>query len=101
MLKGYCGTVVRVDLTREEIRYEEIDEDVARKYIGGIGIAAKILWDETIRETDPFSPENPLILMTGPLAGSPVPKSGRSIFAGISPLTGIYGQAHSGGSLAD
>ena len=101
MHKGYTGTIVRVDLSREEIHYEDVDEDMARKYIGGVGIAAKILWDETTRDIDPFSSENPLILMTGPLAGSAAPKNGRSIFAGISPLTGIYGQAHSGGSLAD
>ena len=63
MLKGYTGTIVRIDLTTQDIRYEEISESVARKYIGGIGIAAKILWDETTHDTEPFSPENPLIFI--------------------------------------
>ena len=39
--------------------------------------------------------------MTGPLTGSHLPKSSRYIIAGISPLTGIWGQSHAGGSFAD
>lgn len=101
MLKGYNGKIVRVDLTTEKVGYENIDADTARKYIGGVGFAARILWDETTRETAPLSPENLLMFMTGPLTGTVVPKSSRYIVAGISPLTGIWGQAHAGGSFAD
>ncbi|MFC1860934.1 aldehyde ferredoxin oxidoreductase family protein [Chloroflexota bacterium] len=101
MLEGYTGKILLVDLTTREIGYRQIDESSARKYIGGIGIAANILWDETDCNTDPFSPQNPLIFMTGPLSGSDAPKSSRCILAGISPLTGIWGQSHCGGSLAD
>jgi len=101
MLKGYNGTIVHIDLTAEKISYGNIDDDTARKYIGGVGFAAKMLWDKTTSNTGPLSPENPLIFMTGPLTGSVVPKSSRCILAGISPLTGIWGQAHSGGSFAD
>lgn len=101
MLKGYTGRIVRVDLTTGKITYECLDEDTARKYIGGVGLAAKILWDETKPDTEPLSPENRLIFMTGPLTGSTVPESSRYVLAGISPLTGIWGQAHSGGSWAD
>lgn len=101
MLKGYAGIIARVDLTTGKISYEHIDENNARKYIGGAGLAAKILWDETTRETEALSPESPLILMTGPLTGTVVPKSCRYLLAGISPATNIWGNAHSGGSLAD
>ncbi len=101
MLKGYNGRIVYADLTTNKISYENIDEDTARKYIGGVGLAAKILWDNTKRDTEPLSSENQLVFMTGPLTGSIVPKSSRYIIAGISPLTGIWGQAHSGGSWAD
>jgi aldehyde:ferredoxin oxidoreductase len=101
VLKGYNNRILRLDLTRGDISYEPIDEATARKYIGGVGIAAKMLWDETTPATGPLSPENELIFMTGPLTGSIMPKSSRYIVAGISPLTGIWGQAHSGGSFAD
>ena len=101
MLKGYNGKILRLDLSTGDIDYEYLDEETARKYIGGVGLAAKILWDETTPDTAPFSPENELVFMTGPVSGSILPKSSRYIVAGISPLTGIWGQAHSGGSFAD
>jgi aldehyde:ferredoxin oxidoreductase len=101
MLKGYNGRILRLDLSTGDMDYEFPDEQTARKYIGGVGLAAKMLWDETTPETDPLSPESELIFMTGPLTGSSLPKSSRYIVAGISPATGIWGQAHAGGRFAD
>lgn len=101
MLKGYNGKILRLDLSTGDMDFEYLDEQTARKYIGGVGLAAKILWDETTPDTAPLSPENELVFMTGPLTGSILPKSSRYIIAGISPLTGIWGQAHSGGYFAD
>jgi aldehyde:ferredoxin oxidoreductase len=101
MLKGYNGKILRVDLTGGNIDAASLDEYTARKYIGGVGLAAKILWDETTAATPPLSPDNELVFMTGPLTGSLLPKSSRYIVAGISPLTGIWGQAHAGGRFAD
>ena len=100
MLPGYTGKMVRLDLTTGKIGYEFLDEEVARKYVGGAGLAAKIIWDETSSTTDPLSPENILIFMTGPLTASIVPSSSRCVVAGISPLTGIWGKASCGGSFA-
>jgi len=101
MLKGYNGKILRLDLSTGEMDYEYLEEPTARKYIGGVGLAAKILWHETTPDTEPLSPESELIFMTGPLTGSILPKSSRYIVAGISPLTGIWGQAHAGGNFAD
>jgi aldehyde:ferredoxin oxidoreductase len=101
MLKGYNGKILRLDLSTGDMDFEYINEETARKYIGGVGLAAKILWDETTPDTAPFSPENELVFMTGPVSGSILPKSSRYIVAGISPATGIWGQAHSGGNFAD
>jgi aldehyde:ferredoxin oxidoreductase len=101
MLKGYNGKILRFDLSSGEIDYEYLDEPTARKYIGGVGLAARMLWQETTPATEPLSPESELIFMTGPLTGSILPKSSRYIVAGISPATGIWGQAHAGGSFAD
>ena len=90
-----------VDLTKKEFSIRDVDEETRRKYIGGAGIAAKILWDETTGTTDPLSPETPLIFITGPLTGTTMPLSSRHIVAGISPLTNIWGEAHAGGAWAD
>lgn len=100
MLDGYVPRIINVDLTTKAITYEDLDPGMVRKYIGGAGIAAKILWDETSGDTEPLSPENVLIFMIGPLTGTIMPSSTRHIVAGISPLTGIYGESRSGGKWA-
>jgi aldehyde:ferredoxin oxidoreductase len=54
-------------------------------------LAAKILYDRTDDSTDPLGPKKPLIYMTGPFVGTPVPFSGRHHVTAKSPLTGIFG----------
>ncbi|MFC1930308.1 aldehyde ferredoxin oxidoreductase family protein [Chloroflexota bacterium] len=100
MLGGYTGKILKVDLSNRGFEVEDFDENTARKYLGGEGFAAKILWETTTSNTDPLSPENHLIFMTGPLTGSIVPSSSRYIVAALSPLTNIWGAAHSGGNWA-
>ena len=53
--------VLRVDLSTHAIDIEEPDEDVGKKFIGGSGLAAKILWEETSPSTNPLGEENRLI----------------------------------------
>lgn len=95
---GYTGKILRVDLDSGEIKAQDWDGEKARKFIGGVGVAAKTIWDETTASTDPFSAESPLIFMTGPVTGTRVPTSGRWIVASLSPLSNIWGQAHAGGT---
>ncbi|MDW8044645.1 MAG: aldehyde ferredoxin oxidoreductase family protein [Nitrososphaerota archaeon] len=97
MGNGYVGKIARIDLSKSIIREERIPDSILRMYIGGSGLGAKILYDETGAGTDPFSPENRLIFMTGPLTGTKVPLSGRHQVVSKSPLTGIYGEADVGG----
>jgi aldehyde:ferredoxin oxidoreductase len=98
MVGGYTGKLLRVDLTRRSTSLEEVDSDTLRKYIGGSGLGARILYDETSAEMDPLSPENPLIFLTGPLTGTVVPTSGRHNVVSKSPLTNGWGEAEVGGS---
>jgi aldehyde:ferredoxin oxidoreductase len=44
-VKGYNGQILYVDLTKEKTWIGELDEATARKYIGGAGLCAKIIWD--------------------------------------------------------
>ena len=64
VLPGYCSRIVHIDLTTEKIGYEKLYADTARRYIGGVGLAAKILWEDTTADTDPLSPDNPLTFVT-------------------------------------
>jgi aldehyde:ferredoxin oxidoreductase len=97
-MKGYMGKILRVDLTKGRVEVEKLDENLAKKYIGGSGLATKILYDETGPQTDPLGPENRLIFMTGPFAATPVITSGRHHMVTKSPLTGAYTESDSGGT---
>ena len=97
-MKGYMGKILRVDLTKGRVDVEALDENQAKKYIGGSGLATKILNDETGPQTDPLGPENRLIFMTGPFAATPVITSGRHHMVTKSPLTGAYTESDTGGT---
>lgn len=98
MRGGYCGKILRVNLSDGRVWNQSLDENFYRKYIGGSGIGAKLLYDMTDGNTNPMGPENPLIFMTGPFAGTMVPTSGRHQIIAKSPLTGIYGEGDAGGT---
>jgi aldehyde:ferredoxin oxidoreductase len=97
---GYHKKLIRVDLASRKVEVEDLNEALIRKYIGGLGIEAKILYEETGPETDPLSPENLLMAVTGPYTGTGVPTSGRHHVVARSPLTGLFGESNVGGSWA-
>lgn len=97
MVKGYVGKILRVNLGKKKVKVEPIPEGWIKKFIGGEGFAAKIIYDEVPKGVDPLSPENKLVIMTGPLTGTLAPCSGRYLVAFKSPLTGIWGVGHTGG----
>ena len=67
MSNGHWGRLLRVDLTTRKVTTETIAPATLRKYLGGVGLAARLLYDETDATTEPLSPENPLIFAVGPL----------------------------------
>ena len=95
-MKGWWNKLARVDLTSGNISYEKIGKDVLKKYIGGRGIGAKILYDEIDPDCDPLS-ENILVFTAGPLTGTMVPTSGRFSVTSKSPLTGTIADSNVGG----
>lgn len=95
--KGYTGKFLRVNLSKGKIKKEELSNEVAKSFIGGIGVAARILFDEIDKSTKPLSPDSKLIVTTGPITGTFFPPSGRFAFIAKSPLTGIWGESHCGG----
>ncbi|MDO6353810.1 aldehyde ferredoxin oxidoreductase family protein [Caloramator sp. CAR-1] len=94
---GYAGKILRVDLTSGTYKVEDLNLDLAKKYIGGRGLGSKIFFDEVDPNVEPFSPENKLIVATGPLSGTPVPTGGRYMVITKSPLTGAIACSNSGG----
>lgn len=96
MLGGYVNRIGRVDLSKGEVSYEGIKEEDARNYIGGRGLGIKFLFDNGPK-VEPFSEDNILCIMTGPLTGTAAPMSGRLAFVTKSPLTGTCVDSHMGG----
>ncbi|MDP2954212.1 MAG: aldehyde ferredoxin oxidoreductase N-terminal domain-containing protein, partial [Chloroflexota bacterium] len=88
--------MLRVNLDNRQIGTQEVDESALRSYIGGSGLGAKVLWEETTATTEAFSPQNPLVFAIGPLTGL-APQTGRYSVSAISPATDAWGEAHSGG----
>ena len=96
-MNGYMGKLLRVDLTRGLLEDEPLNEEYARQYLGGSGLAARYLYDLIDVHTDPLGPENPLVFLTGPLVGTSAPACGRYEVCARSPLTGLWGESNSGG----
>lgn len=98
MIKGgYQGKILRVNLTDETIKVEDINEEWARKYIGGRGYATRIMWEEVDPKVDPLSEDNKVIIATGPLDGTLAPSSGRVMVVTKGALNGAIACSNSGG----
>jgi aldehyde:ferredoxin oxidoreductase len=91
--------ILVVDLTSRSSRTLPIDPETAREYVGGSGLAARLLYDQLNNELDPLRPENPLLYLTGPLVGTSMPSAGRCTVSALSPLTGIWGESNTGGFI--
>jgi len=98
MNKGY-GRRLSLDLSTGEITKGKIGEDITGKFIGGKGFAAKVLYDELKPGTNPLSPNNILVMSTGPIGGTSAPAFAKTAFATKSPLTGIFIDSYVGGNL--
>lgn len=93
---GWSGKLLRICLTSKKAVVQNIELSILRDFIGGRGLAIKILWDELPIGVDPLSPHNKLIIAAGPLSGIPAPSSGKLVVASKSPLTGGYGDGNIG-----
>ena len=97
---GYAGRVLRVDLTTGKTRLEKLDEETAKKYIGGIGLGMKLWLDNSKACVDSFNPDNPLVLAVGPVSGTMFPTAGNGhAFISKSPATHGVGEAVSHGTF--
>ena len=99
--KGYKGQILTVDLANSVIDRRPLKEEMVEKYIGGRGLAARILYDEIKPMAEPYSADNRLLFITGPAAGTLIPTSGRYGVGTKSPVTGGLSVGYSGGHLAN
>ncbi|MFX1310254.1 MAG: aldehyde ferredoxin oxidoreductase family protein [Promethearchaeota archaeon] len=100
---GFNGKIAYLNLNSQTVDLKDLDAQIAKDYLGGTGLSAKLTYDllsdedYDLLKKDPLSEKNPLIFATGPITGTIRPSSGRYSVTGISPLTGIWGEGTSGG----
>ena len=94
---GYTGKILRMNLTDQTAKEEELPQDVAKDFIGGAGFGIKYLFDEVKGGTNALGPDNKLIFASGPFSGTTIPCASRMAVTSKSPLTGAVGMALTGG----
>jgi len=99
MSYGFMGQLLRVNLTDQRITIEGLNEQWAKEFLGGAGLATKYFYKEVPAGVDPLGPENKLIFMTGPLTGTASASASRYSIVAKSPQTGLWGQSNSGGNF--
>ena len=96
-MNGWIGQLLRINLTTGKIGKEALNMKDANDFVGARGLGTKIYCDEVNPKIDPFSPDNKIIYMTGPLTGTFAASPGRYEVVTKAPLTGTIGAANSGG----
>ncbi len=94
---SYQGKILRINLSTGEIKKEDLNFELAKKYLGGRGLATRIFYDEVGPSVDPFSEKNKILFATGLLTGTTAPTGGRYMVVTKGPLTGTIASSNSGG----
>ncbi len=94
---AWAGKILRVNLTEGTCKPEDLNMAWAQAYLGQRGLATKYLSEEIDPRVDPLSPENKLIMATGPLTGTSASTAGRYSVVTKGALTGAIACSNSGG----
>jgi len=90
-MESFFGKILHIDLTNRKSWVEDVNEDYLKKYIGGVGLATRLVYDNTPKGVDPLGPENALCFAASAFAGTLVPVGAKHAVAAKSPLTGCIG----------
>ncbi|HUL31054.1 MAG TPA: aldehyde ferredoxin oxidoreductase N-terminal domain-containing protein, partial [Thermodesulfobacteriota bacterium] len=99
-MKGVCGKLLEIDLTSGKSKTLPVGEELFEKYLGGRGLGIRLLYDLLPPMTNPLSPENPLLFLTGPLTGTHVTGSSKFVVITKSPLTQGWCDSYSSGRIS-
>ena len=97
-MSDFPRRMINVDLTKNTISIQKLEENIFRYYLGGSGLAAKLLYDELSTELPSLHPDSPLLFFPGLLTGTPAPTASKLSICAKSPLTGIWDEATVGGT---
>jgi aldehyde:ferredoxin oxidoreductase len=94
---GYAGKILRINLSDGTLSDETLDNDVMKKYIGGVGFGARYIYQENPDNVEWSDPQNRIIFANGPLSGTTVRGSGTMCVMSKGPMTNLAGASQSNG----
>jgi aldehyde:ferredoxin oxidoreductase len=100
-MHGYYNRILTVNLTTRTFEIESVADQTLAECVGGKGLATRLLLDRNVPGVDPLSPENNLIIATGPFCGGRLWGGSRYGVYTKSPLTGFYAESYSGGKVPE
>ena len=92
--------IAYIDLTTGDIQTKPIPLEARKKFLGGRGLDAYLLYNHTKKGCDPLGPDNTLIISGGILTATCASATARTHVMAKSPLTGLLGSANMGGFFA-
>ena len=98
-MNGYAGQILRVDLSKQNVSSEILEPILLKTYVGGAALGGKLLCDEVSPQADAYSPENKVVLMTGPLTGTEIPGAVVLSLVTRSPCGGLPVVTNANGTL--
>jgi len=101
MMKGFFNRYLEIDLASRRAKTGDLQDSLLKNYLGGKGLATKLLLEHNPPKVNPLAPENCLILTTGPVSGTSIWGSCRYGIFTKSPQTGFYSESYSGGTVGD
>lgn len=89
----YHGKLLIINLTDQTVKVEELNPSLLQGYLGGVGLATRLLYQYLPSKSDAYSPDNPLVFASSGLAGTIIPTASKHAVATKSPLTGLIGDS--------
>ena len=98
---GFYNRLLEIDMNNQSFVINPIADEILRGTLGGKGLATHLLIQHNPPQVDPLSPDNRLIIATGPVTDTAIWGSCRHGVFTKSPQTGYYSESYSGGSAAE
>ncbi|MGQ9616951.1 MAG: aldehyde ferredoxin oxidoreductase family protein [Spirochaetota bacterium] len=98
-MKGYRGTILRIDLSSGKVTKEELPISLIERWIGGKGFGIYLNYRENLMLKDALEPQNKIFIVTGPGAGTSIPTATRAGFFSRAPLNNLVIDSYLGGSF--
>ncbi len=100
-MHAYTGKILHIDVTTRKTRVEQVTPEFLKRYLGGVGLATRLVYDNTPAGCDPLGPDNALCFANGAFAGTTMPVGTKHGVAAKSPLTGMIGDSLSGSQFSE